>query len=378
MSDFFVSCPLGFEQQLAQELENSWHQMLDLDGLPTREPFPEMEITKGGLEFSAPLHLGLQINFFTHIGLRVLLRIKKFKARYFDQFEKEIKSLPLDMYLSSEKNIDFEIESAKSRLFHEKNLKESFLKALDKKWKVGQSDIKLYVRIFNDEVTVSLDTSGEHLHFRGYRKQQGTAPIRENLAALMLQLAGLNKKNNIAILDPFCGAGTLLFESALMGYANFAREYAFFQFKNCPGLFKSSTWSRNYRWLAPKKFQLIGIEKDSQTFAKVQANLNTFQKSYFKVSSELIHADSAEVDLNQFADLGSMWLVTNPPYGERLDSHDYQKVLQHLEQILNLEVMVILQPMAAKLVLKNFKISQQIPFSNQGLKLNLSIYTRSS
>ena len=391
MPDFFVSCPLGFEQQLAEEMENFWHFMLDLDGLPTRETFPEIEIVKGGLEFSAPLHLGFQVNFFTHIGLRVLLRIQKFKARYFDQFEKEIKSLPLDVYLTAEKTIDFEIESTKSRLFHEKNLKESFAKALNKKWKVVQAQktsevtkerehsIRLYVRIFNDEVVISLDTTGAHLHFRGYRKQQGAAPLRENLAALMLLLAGLGEKNNLTVIDPFCGAGTLLFESALLGYPNLARDYAFFQFKNCPALFRSPTWSKNYRWLVPKKLRLIGIEKDPETYAKAQANLKIFQEAHFKINVELQCADSSKVGLGQFSGGGTdteVWLVANPPYGERLDNQDFQKVLQHFEELSSLQTLVILQPQAAKLALKNFKVSQQIPFTNQGLKLNLSIYTR--
>lgn len=389
MPDFFVSCPLGFEKQLAQELENFWHLMLDLDGLPTREAFPELELVKGGLEFSAPLHLGLQINFFTHMGLRVLLRIKKFKARFFDQFEKEMKALPLETYILPESAIHFEIESTKSRLFHEKNLKESFQKVLDKKWKIKSAAmaVHLYIRIFNDEVTVSLDTSGEHLHFRGYRKQQGVAPLRENLAALLLYLAGINKKNGISIVDPFCGAGTLLFEAALLNYPNLARDYAFFHFKNCPGLFKSTTWMKNYRWLAPKNFQLVGIEKDPATFKKAQNNLEIFQKLYFKVDCQLINADSAAVDLQSLFNVSELtnptvsnhriWLVANPPYGERLENHDYHKVLQHFEQLENLDGMVVLQPVAAKLAFKNFKISHEIPFANQGLKLNLSIYTRS-
>lgn len=382
MNHFFVSCPIHFEKELIKEIESFWHLMIDLDGLPTRVTLPEFEIDKGGLEFTCPIHLGLQINFLSRIANRVLLRHSTFKARFFDQFEKEFKKIDFGKVFdfSLNKTISLEIESSKSRLFHEKNLLESAHKIFaEKKIQiVKESDFKILVRIFNDIVTISFDTSGEHLHFRGYRKNQGYAPIRENLAALVLQLAGLNTSAPKAILDPFCGAGTLLFESALLGIPQFQRQFPFLKFLNTPALFKSPTWTKNFKWIRPAEMKLVGIEKDLETLQKCQENLKSFSELYYPLHPHLMCADSGVVDLKAlpFVATDNLWLVTNPPYGERLFSEQIPQILKRFESLKMLQGMIILHPLDWKFDFKDMTLSQSIPFLNQGLKLSLSIFIR--
>ena len=84
MGLFFVSCSLDFELELVTEIKSFWFEMMDLDGLPTREPWPEFEVIQGGVEIECADHLGFQINLFSKIANRVLLRIVKFEARYYE------------------------------------------------------------------------------------------------------------------------------------------------------------------------------------------------------------------------------------------------------------------------------------------------------
>lgn len=379
MNLFFVSCPLGFETQLVKEIESFWFKLFDLDGLPTRTPLPEFKIVPGGLEFKTELHLGLQFNFFTKIGLRVLLRYHKFSARYFDQFEKELKKIDFKKVFS-EKNICLNLESSKSRLFHESNLEEAATKVLSSQ---GFTVVKkneataqsLFIRFFKDEAQVSLDTTGEHLHFRKYRLHQGEAPLRENLASAMLSYLNLSYQQKIVFIDPFAGAGTLLFEAMLAsGYPQLNREFAFFKLKNCPAIFKSPTWLKNYRWLElPQNWRAVGFEINTETFKKAKFNLIEFEKLFFSPQISFINSDSSNFrpeDLEFKSDEISI-VVSNPPYGERLDQVSLENILAPFSKIKNLEGVLLLHPDDFKKS-KDFKIEFQIPFSNQGLKINLT------
>ncbi len=384
MKYFFVSCPIHFENELIKEIEGFWHLMMDLDGLPTREALPEFEIDKGGLLFQCSLHLGLQINLFSHIANRVLLRHIDFKARYFDQFEKEFKKIDFSKIFNftMDKKITIEIESSKSRLFHEKNLTETMTKILNEKkiQLVSDSENRIFIRLFNDIVTVSIDTTGEHLHFRGYRKHQGAAPIRENLAYLTLQIAGLTTADQKTILDPFCGSGTILFESVLNGiphgFLQMNRSFPFFNLQITPALFKSPTWIKNYKWLKPTQHKLLGLEKDLETLNKAVLNQKIFSDLYFVPNLTLTHIDSSKCEL-QTLDLSAadpLWIVTNPPYGERLSSEEIPAILKRFESLEMLRGMIVLHPTDWKFQFQRLKVSLSIPFSNQGLKLSLSIF----
>lgn len=379
MNKFFVSCPMNFETELVKEIESFWFSLIDLDGLPTREPLPEFEVDAGGIEFKTSLHLGLQINFFSKLALRVLLRIDSFEARYFDQFEKGLVKLALEKYFPPQK-INIQIESMKSRLFHEGNLLESATKVLLKRNYIydKDSDLTLLFRVVKDRVVVSLDTTGQHLHFRGYRKFQGEAPIRENLASLILQLADLNTVQNQVIFDPYCGSGTFFFESQLSHFPNFNREYSFQKFKNTPAIFKSESWKKNYRWIKSDQVNhFIGIEKNTDTFKKIAQNAEVFKSVFCPIEIQALHEDSEKSDLRKINDLAigkKISLITNPPYGERSTAGDVVKSIERYEALVNLAKIVVIHPDNWKFHFKKFKLVKFYPFSNQGLKTQVSIF----
>lgn len=385
MPRFFISCQPHLEKDLLIEIESFWHQLIDLDGLPTRSRPEVVYEDMGGIEIECEAHLGFQINLFSKLANRVLWRIHHFEARYFDQFEKELKKTDLKKYLGEQK-FNLNIESSKSRLFHESNLEESAHKILKNSVsKQDESLLSLYVRIFKDNVTLSLDTSGKHLHKRGYRVAQGEAPIRETLAAKMYNFLLKNALNGevsyspqnttTTLLDPFCGSGTLLFEAASFFQPNLVSKFDFERFNNLPGLLKSETWKKNFKISNPSKTKFIGVELDAKTYAKLETNLQAFNTHFSGVENQFsfINDNSKTHDFSDLNDQ-SVIVIANPPYGERLKNSDAEGVLTSLERIPHLKAVVVVHPASWSLKFSQLKIKQSESFNNQGLDLKLTLF----
>lgn len=384
-SRFFISCQPQLEKDLLNELESFWHQLIDLDGLPTRSRPEVVYEDLGGIEIECENHLGFQINLFSKLANRVLWRVHHFEARYFDQFEKELKKIDLKKYLG-ELKFNLNIESGKSRLFHESNLEESAHKILKNAVKKQDDALcSLYIRIFKDHVTLSLDTSGKHLHKRGYRVVQGEAPMRETLAAKMYNFLLKNalegevkyspQDANATILDPFCGSGTLLFEAASFFQPNLVSKFDFERFNNLPGLLKSETWKKNFKIANPLKTQFMGIELEAKTAEKAKQNYEAFKMHFPGVDNAFtfINANSKTADLSALNGR-SVVVMANPPYGERLKNTDAEDVLLALERIPGLTAVVVVHPPQWKLPFSQLKIKQSEAFNNQGLDLKLTLF----
>lgn len=385
MPRFFISCQPQLEKDLLNEIESFWHLLIDLDGLPTRSRPEVVYEDVGGIEIECESHLGFQINLFSKLANRVLWRIHHFEARYFDQFEKELKKFDLKKYIGEQK-FNLHIESSKSRLFHESNLEESAHKILKNSvTKADDSLLSLYVRIFKDNVILSLDTSGKHLHKRGYRKDQGEAPMRETLAAKMYNFLLKNAQDGqvqyspqdpkTTVLDPFCGAGTLVFEAASFFQPNLVTKFDFERFTQLPGLLKSDSWKKNFKIANATKNKFCGIELDPKTFEKLKSN-QTFFKEYFPLVDNdftLVQGDSKTCDLSSLAGQNVI-VIANPPYGERLKNTDAEDVLKSLERIPGLKGLVVVHPPSWKLQFSQLKIKQSENFNNQGLDLKLTLF----
>ena len=386
MSKFFVSCPLNCEAELATEIKSFWFEMIDLDGQPTRQTCPELSLEPGGVEFETADHLGFQVNFFSKIALRVLIRIGKFQARYFDQFEKGLKSIDLNKWLAPQK-IVFKIESHKSRLNNQKNLAEAAKNVLVAQ---GYSIIEsaddvtvqsLYIRLERDLVLLSLDSSGHNLHRRGYALHRGEAPLRENLAALVIRQLWhfQDPHQKFTLLDPFVGSGTLLFEALSAHWPLLNQDWAWLKFKNCPKLFQSATWMKNYRWAQYTSLvEAVGIDQDSKAIDNLRANLQTFKNlySHSEVSLDAHVADSLKIDLSFLKNRKNIWLVTNPPYGHRLSEGEAVKVLERIADELTLAGLIVIHPESWKLHFNGLTCVFKNDFNNQGLKLKLSLFKR--
>lgn len=380
MSVFFVSCPLNFENELVLEIKSFWFEMLDLDGLPTRSEIPEFEILQGGIEFESADHLGFQINFFSKIANRVLLRINKFEARYFDQFEKGLSKIDFAKYLNSTE-VHLKVEYHKSRLNNEKNLIEAATNVLKlKSYKVkDNAKHTIYIRIEKDRVTISLDTSGEHLHRRGYAVYRGEAPLRETLAAYLIRQLQkhVTINSDLSIIDPFAGSGSILFEASIWNKPNIERVYSWLDFKNAPKLFQSSSWKKNFRWFENQNLpQCLAYDIDSKSIDNISKNEKICRSIYkldnLNILSEV--KDSAQVAIDRTKLKKSVWVVCNPPYGIRLADDNAKQILEKIEE--SVDGVVVIHPVSWKFRFNKLKNSFSEDFSNQGLNLKLSIFKK--
>ncbi|MDP6989047.1 MAG: THUMP domain-containing protein, partial [Planctomycetota bacterium] len=176
-------------------------------------------------------------------------------------------------------------------------------------------DLRIHVHLFRDRCTLSLDTSGASLHRRGWRRTQGPAPLSEVLAAAVLALSGWNRR--APLLDPFCGSGTLLCEAAALAAGRapgITRER--FAFEALPG-FDPTAWAAlreeaRAAQAPPRKLVLRGGDASPRAIEGARENVE---------AAGLTDRVQLEVaDARDFAPRGgwNAWIVTNPPYGERL------------------------------------------------------------
>ncbi|SDH17269.1 THUMP domain-containing class I SAM-dependent RNA methyltransferase [Desulfosporosinus hippei] len=266
---------------------------------------------------------------------RVLLRVGSFEARTFEELFQQTKSLPWEDWLSIDANFPVQGKSVKSKLYSVSDCQAIVKKAIVERLKETYNcnwfeesgpRYQIEVALLNDRVTLTIDTSGIGLHKRGYRKLAGQAPLKETLAAAMIQLSYWNKDR--ALIDPFCGTGTIPIEAALIAQ------------NRAPGLkrsFAAEKWPQIPRGLWQEAWQ------EALDLWERETILNIFGSDIDPKALELarIHAIEAGVEgIVHFqrlpvAEVRSRFsfghLIANPPYGERLgDIDDVKGLYQEL------------------------------------------------
>ncbi|HLR21220.1 MAG TPA: class I SAM-dependent RNA methyltransferase [Tissierellaceae bacterium] len=296
------------------------------------------KVTFKGTEKDIP-----RANLWIRTADRILLKLGEFKALSFEELFEKTKELPWDEWIPEDGNFVVEGKSINSKLYSisdcqrivEKAVVEKLRTKYDVSWfqKTG-AKYTIEVALLKDIVTLTIDTSGEGLHKRGYRDRAGDAPIKETLAAAMILLSYWNKDR--VLLDPFCGSGTIPIEAAMIG-----RNIA-------PGLdrkFASEEWERVKKeyWAEAKKeaFQaidyksklhILGCDTDRRSILRARdnaANLGLDEDISFFIK------DMRDVDLHE--DYGVV--ITNPPYGERIGERKevYQLYKDFGEKFIKLE-----------------------------------------
>lgn len=178
------------------------------------------------------------------------------------------------------------------------------------------ADLIVVVRVVGTKVSVAVDLTGESLSHRGYRKLAGEAPLRENVAAALVDISGW--PGNTYMVDPFCGSGTILIEAALKAAgrrpATVSRHYAFEKLDNL----QKDAWQQAKKALpepkaAPATPLLFGFDKDSSVLEKARSNARAAG-----VEKWISFQHHSAIGLkNPVSGVGT--LLTNPPYGERLE-----------------------------------------------------------
>jgi putative N6-adenine-specific DNA methylase len=248
---------------------------------------------------------------------RVLVRLGSFRAASFHELERRAGRLAWDRFLGPEAVPEFRVTSRKSRLYHQGAVEERLARLVEngreRAGTGGKGNQLFLVRLFRDECTVSVDSSGDLLHRRGYRLDAGEAPFRETLAAAMLLESGWDGRTPLA--DPFCGSGTIPIEAAL-----FARGIA-------PGLRRSfaferwpeadhDVWARirdaaQGRVLPRAPAPVIGADRDGRA---LEAAAENAARAGVAADIELRRAPVTAF----VAPESPGHIVTNPPYGVRV------------------------------------------------------------
>lgn len=307
-------CHFGLEAVLKREILDLGYEIL--------------QVEDGRVTFSGDAEAVAYANLFLRTADRILLKVGRFEARTFEELFERTKDLPWERYIP--KNGKFWVAKAnsiRSKLFSPSDIQSIMKKAMVERLKSryhlewfpedGEA-FPIRVSIVKDQVLVGLDTTGIPLHKRGYRVMTSKAPISETLAAALLMLTPW--KGDRILVDPFCGSGTFPIEAALMA-ANMA-----------PGL-RRSFQAESWEHIVPGTcWQNAREDGESLIDRRAETDIQGFDIDGAVIRGARENARAAGVEklihfqqrpASELSHPGKYgFLVTNPPYGERLEDKE--------------------------------------------------------
>lgn len=304
-------CHFGLESVLKREITNLGYNIVSVED--------------GRVTFEADVQGICRANVFLRSAERILIEAGRFKACTYDELFEGIKAIQWDRYIPVDGRFWVtKASSIKSRLFSpsdiqrivKKAMVESMKQSYNVAWfKEDGAEYPVRVFMFKDEAIVGIDTTGDSLHKRGYRKLSSKAPISETLAAALIMLTPW-KKDRI-LVDPFCGSGTFPIEAAMMA-AGIA-----------PGMNRSFTAEKWLNMIEKKHWYEAVDEANDMINDDIQADIQGYdldrdmvniarQNARMAGVDHLIHFQQRDIkDLSSSKKYG--FIITNPPYGERLE-----------------------------------------------------------
>ena len=312
--ELFAPCHFGLEAVLKREI-------IDLGDEVT-------EVVDGRVSFEGDEEAIARCNVFLRTTERVMLKVGSFKAVTFDELFEKTKALPWENFIP--KDGKFWVKKAssiKSKLFSPSDIqrivKKAIVDRLSGKYNILRfpedgSEYPIRITILKDEVTVGLDTSGESLHKRGYRRLTVKAPITETLAAALISLTPWKKDR--LLIDPFCGSGTIPIEAALIGLniaPGMKRDFQAMAWDNIlpKSLFKEAKKEAEDLIDRETKLSIQGYDLDTSALDAARGNLS------LAGLEGSIHFQQRDMrDISSAKKYG--FIITNPPYGERLEEKE--------------------------------------------------------
>ncbi len=312
--ELIAPCHFGLEAVLKREI--------------TDLGYPITSVEDGRVTFLGEEEAIARANLFLRTAERVMLKVGSFRAETFDELFEGTKALEWERYIPADGKFWVKkAASVKSKLFSPSDIqsimKKAVVERLKQRYHVGWfsesgENYPIRVSIMKDQVTVALDTSGESLHKRGYRKFTVKAPISETLAAALIMLTPW--KADRILVDPFCGSGTIPIEAAMMGM-NIA-----------PGLereFTAEAWGN----VAPRKLWYEAVSEAQDLInSEVELRLQGYDIDEKALEAARANAKLAGVEGQihfQKRDVRELshakkygFIITNPPYGERLEDEE--------------------------------------------------------
>lgn len=314
----FAVCTPGLEALTAGELAD----------LGIRTPRP----TRGGVEFRATTRQLYAANLWSRTATRILVRIGSFRAATWPELLAGADELAWYRWLPAGRPVRFRISSSGSRLYHTGAIEQRLRGTLGlppataSRPPAGARDADhdadgpdddealVVVRVVRNRVTISVDSSGAPLHRRGWRLDGAKAPLRETLAASLLLAAGWDGR--IPLVDPFCGSGTIAIEAALLARNAAPGRDRLFAFGEWPG-FEPGTWASVVEESRRAERERAGVtivaaDRDAGAVAATRSNAERAG-----VEDDLVVREAAVSDLRPPATPDG-WLITNPPFGTRV------------------------------------------------------------
>lgn len=286
----------------------------------------DIEIGRRMVSFTGDKEVLYKANFCCRTALRILKPIYHFKAQNADTVYKEAKKVSWEDYMSPENTfaIDSVIYSedfnhSKFVAYRTKDaIADYFMEKQGKRpsVRINNPDLYINIHISHNDCTLSIDSSGESLHKRGYRVEQTEAPLNEVLAAGMIMKTGWNGESNF--VDPMCGSGTLLIEAAMIAL-NIA-----------PGIHRKTFAFEKWKDFDRDLFERIYNDESGEREFEFKCYGSDINPSAIEIARKNIR----NAGLSKYIDLKVMpfqqytqaprpgIMVTNPPYGERISSHD--------------------------------------------------------
>ena len=309
--ELIAPCHFGLEAVLKREIFNLGYEI--------------SKVEAGKVTFSADAAGICRANIFLRTTERILLKVGQFSATTFEELFQGTKALPWENFIPQDGKFWVKkANSVGSKLFSPSDIQSVMKKAMVERMKTAYgADVlpetgtgyPVRVSLYKDMVTVALDTTGESLHKRGYRKMTSRAPIEETLAAALIMLTPWNKDR--ILVDPFCGSGTFPIEAAMMA-AGIA-----------PGMNRSFL-SEDWKHIIPRKCWYDAIdEAHGQVDDTVKVDIQGYDADGDVIRAARANAELAGVghmihfqqravkDLSHPKKYG--FLITNPPYGERIE-----------------------------------------------------------
>lgn len=317
--ELIAPCHFGLESVVKNEIYDLGYEITEVDD--------------GRVTFEGDAEAIVRANLSLRTAERVLLKIGSFHAETFEDLFQGTRALPWEELLPKDARFWVtKASSVKSKLFSPSDIQSVMKKAMVSRMSehygltlFPETGASYPVRVFikKDEVTVAVDTTGESLHKRGYRKYKVQAPIAENLAAGLIALTPWRPGR--MLVDPFCGSGTFLIEAAMISAHIAPGLSRSFTAETWTGLISSSLWTEIREELrgeidlsVPCDLQGYDIDRDAVYAARENAKLAGV--------ADLIHFQVRPVaELSHPRSYG--FIITNPPYGERLEKGQDQDLL---------------------------------------------------
>lgn len=337
----------------------------------------------GGVPFEGTADALYRANLHLRTASRVLVRLGMFYAAAFSELHKKASRLPWERYLAPGQPVAVRVTCHKSKLYHSDAVAERIARAIADKLgkevprlKPGDEDAEnppqlVVARLVNDQCTISIDSSGELLHRRGYRQAVAKAPLRETLAAGMLLASGWDAAS--PLLDPFCGSGTIPIEAALLALGFAPGRSRRFAFMNWPS-FDAKIWkSILAESTPPTRTEMPIIQASDRDAGAVRMAQENAERAGVAGCIQFTCRAVSAIE----PPAGPGWVVANPPYGLRVsEGKDLRNLYAQFGNVLRVKCpawqVAILCNDVALLAQTGIKLDTSLSLINGGVNVRLA------